>query len=102
MVLFYRVASDEGSPKRRLNRSDIKLGRTQMSWFKILFVTTVVVRGVGAGIIFDVAIIGLDTRREIGVVPYARFARALFARRGRIVFVPVAIGGALLTTITAV
>lgn len=73
-----------------------------MNWFLVLMVITVIVRGMGAGIIYDVAVLGLDTRKEIGVVAYARYARALFSGRGARTFVPIAIGGLLLTLIAAV
>ncbi len=73
-----------------------------MNLFRALLVSTVIVRGMGAGIIYDVAVIGLDTRKEIGLFPYAHFARALFERRGKKNYVPISIGGALLTILIAV
>ncbi len=73
-----------------------------MDWFKALLIVTAIVRGMGAGMIYDVAIVGLDTRNDIGIIPYARFARSLFARRGKKTFVPISLGGALLTIVAAV
>jgi hypothetical protein len=68
-----------------------------MDGFAVLLAVTLVVRGLGAGIIYDVAVVSLPVRHEIGAVPYARYARALFAGRGAKTFVAVAVGGALLT-----
>jgi hypothetical protein len=73
-----------------------------MDWFLALLAFTTIVRGVGAGIIYDVAVVSLSVRHDIGAVPYARYARALFAGRGATTFVPVAIGGALLSIAVAV
>ncbi len=70
------------------------------SGFRLLLIATAIVRGIGAGVILDVAVVGIDTRHEIGDIAYAQFARALFARRGKLVFVPIAIGGALLTLLS--
>jgi hypothetical protein len=68
-----------------------------MDWFLALLAFTTVVRGMGAGIIYDVAVVSTSVRHDIGAASYARYARALFAGRGKTTFVPVAIGGALLT-----
>jgi len=73
-----------------------------MNLSRALLVFTVIVRGMGAGIIYDVAVIGLDTRREIGILAYAHFARALFERRGKKNYVPISIGGALLTILMTI
>jgi hypothetical protein len=73
-----------------------------MDWFLALLAFTTIVRGVGAGIIYDVAVVSLSVRHDIGAVPCARYARALFAGRGAATFVPVAIGGALLSIAVAV
>jgi hypothetical protein len=73
-----------------------------MDWFLALLAFTTIVRGVGAGIIYDVAVVSLSVRHDIGAVPYARYARALFAGRGATTFAPLAIGGALLSIAVAV
>jgi hypothetical protein len=72
-----------------------------MDWFLALLAFTTVVRGMGAGIIYDVAVVSLPLRHDIGAIRYARYARALFAGRGAKTFAPVAIGGALLTVAVA-
>lgn len=72
-----------------------------MDWFLALLAFTTVVRGMGAGIIHDVAVVSLPLRHDIGAIRYARYARALFAGRGAKTFPPVAIGGALLTVAVA-
>src|SRR5215813_11522202 len=73
-----------------------------MDWFLALLAFTTVVRGMGAGIIYDVAVLSTPVRHDIGAVQYARYARALFAGRGAKTFVLVSIGGALLTVAVAV
>jgi Na+-translocating ferredoxin:NAD+ oxidoreductase RnfD subunit len=73
-----------------------------MDWFLALLAFTTVVRGMGAGIISDVAVVSLPVRHHIGAVPYAQYARALFGGRGAKTYAPVSIGGALLTVAVAV
>jgi hypothetical protein len=72
-----------------------------MDWFLALLALATLVRGIGAGIIYDVAVVSLSVRHDIGAVPYARYARALFAGRGTTTFAPLAIGGALLSIAVA-
>lgn len=67
-----------------------------MDLFVVLLAVTVVIRGLGAGLIYDVAWISLPLRNVIGVVPYARYARANFDR-GFKTYGPVSIIGLLLT-----
>lgn len=61
-----------------------------------LVVTAVVVHGIVAGVSFDVATVKLPTRRQIGVVAYARFARGNDMGNGVIVYPTVAILALLL------
>jgi hypothetical protein len=67
-----------------------------MDWFIILLAVTTVVRGLGAGLIYDVAWISLPLRRKIGIIPYARYANANF-KEGVKTYAPISIVGALLT-----
>lgn len=61
-----------------------------------LVVTAVVVHGLIAGISFDVATVKLPTRKRIGVIAYARFARGNDMGNGIIVYPAVAILALLL------
>jgi hypothetical protein len=47
-----------------------------LDWFVVLLVITTVVRGMGAGIICDSALVSPPLRRQIGVVAYAHYLRA--------------------------
>ncbi len=68
-----------------------------MDWFVTLLAVTAIVRGLGAGMIWDVALVGLPARRRIGAIPYATFARANFEVNGLKTYGPVSIVGLLLT-----
>jgi len=68
-----------------------------MDWFLILLAVTTAVRGLGAGIIYDVALVSLPVRRRIGAIPYVKFARALYTGNGVKTYGTVSILGALLT-----
>jgi len=68
-----------------------------MDWFVILLVVTAVVRGMGAGIIYDSALVSPPLRRRIGPVAYAQYLRANLAGFGGKSYVTVAWAGALLT-----
>ncbi len=68
-----------------------------MDWFLILLAVTTAVRGLGAGIIYDVALVSLPVRRQIGAIPYARYARANYRGNGVKTYATVSILGALLT-----
>jgi hypothetical protein len=72
-------------------------GEKKMDWFSILLAVTTVVRGFGAGLIYDVAMVGLPVRRKIGAILYAEYAVALFNGPGIRTYGPVSILGALLT-----
>ena len=67
-----------------------------MDLFVILLAVATAVRGFGAGIIYDVARISLPLRKQIGVIPYAQYARANF-NKGFKTYGPVSIIGLLLT-----
>lgn len=69
-----------------------------------LVVAAVVVHGLVAGISFDVATVKLPTRKRIGVIAYARFARGNDMGNGIVVYPTVAILALLLVaaaTLTA-
>ncbi len=68
-----------------------------MNWFLIVLTITVALRGFGAGLIYDVAIISLPVRSAIGAVPYVTYVRSVFERRGLKTYGPVSVIGALLT-----
>jgi hypothetical protein len=56
-----------------------------------VIVTAVVVHGLVAGISFDVAAVKLPTRKRIGVIAYARFARGNDMGNGIVVYPTIAI-----------
>jgi hypothetical protein len=69
-----------------------------------LVVTAVVVHGLVAGISFDVATVKLPTRKRIGAIAYARFARGNDMGNGIVVYPTIAILALLLVaavTLTA-
>lgn len=68
-----------------------------MDWFSILLAVTTAVRGFGAGLIYDVALVSLPVRRQIGAIPYTKYAVKLFMGNGARTYGPVSILGALLT-----
>jgi len=61
-----------------------------------LVVTAVLVHGLVAGISFDVAAVKLPTRKRIGVLAYARFARGNDMGNGIVVYPSIAILALLL------
>lgn len=66
---------------------------------------TTALHGIIAGVSFDVAFVKLPTRRRIGNIAYAAFARGNDLGNGKFVYPALAIGGALLvfgTTVIAV
>lgn len=65
--------------------------------FEVLLVATVVVRGMGAGIIYDSAVVSPQVRHRVGLPAYADYLRANLAGLGGKSYVPVAWLGALLT-----
>ena len=69
-----------------------------------LLVLAVVVNGILAGLSFDVAVIKLPTRKRIGAVAYANFARGKDIGNGLVVYPAIGVLAALLvfgTTIAA-
>ena len=68
-----------------------------MGWFVVLLVVTALVRGMGAGIIYDSALVSPPLRRQIGVLAYAHYLRANLAGFGGKSYVTVAWAGMLLT-----
>ena len=69
-----------------------------------LILTSVVVHGIIAGVSFDVATVKLPTRKRIGVIAYAQFARGNDMGNGIIVYPTVGIAAVLLvagTTLSA-
>jgi hypothetical protein len=72
--------------------------------FEVLLVSTVIVRGMGAGMIYDSAVVSPRVRHRVGLPAYAGYLRANLAGLGGKSYVPVAWLGALLTitaTVTA-
>lgn len=63
-----------------------------------LVVTAVVVHGLVAGISFDVATVKLPTRKRIGAIAYAQFARGNDMGNGIVVYPAIAIVALLLVT----
>lgn len=70
--------------------------------FLVTLAATVVVRGLGAGIITGVGLMTLPTRHRIGLVPYAQFARAHYKGSGVRVYAGITVVGALLTLSLAI
>ncbi len=77
------------------------IGRNNMDLLLILLAITVAVRGLGAGIIYDVALVSLPLRHKIGVIPYVNYAQALF-KDGFKTFFTISIIGAILTVVVTV
>lgn len=67
-----------------------------------LAISAVIVHGLVAGISFDVAAVKLPTRKRIGAVAYARFARGNDMGNGIVVYPIVAILGLLLVAVATV
>src|SRR5438067_393374 len=65
--------------------------------FEVLLVAAVVVRGMGAGIIYDSAVVSPRVRHRVGLPAYVDYLRANLAGLGGKSYVPVAWLGALLT-----
>src|SRR5437588_10341515 len=68
-----------------------------MSSFQILLAATAVVRGFGAGLIYDSAVVSPPVRHRVGLPAYADYLRANLAALGGKSYVAVAWLGALLT-----
>jgi hypothetical protein len=68
-----------------------------MDWFSVLLAVTTAVRGFGAGLIYDVALVSLPVRHQIGAIPFTKYAVALFTGNGVRTYGPLSILGALLT-----
>lgn len=73
-----------------------------MDWFLLLLAVTTIVRGMGAGMIYDVALVSLPVRKQIGAIPYARFARALYMGNGLKTYATISILGVVLTIVVTV
>jgi len=67
-----------------------------------LVTISVVVHGIIAGISFDVATVKLPTRKRIGVIAYAQFARGNDMGNGIVVYPTIAIAALLLVAGTTV
>ena len=72
-----------------------------MDWFLTLLAITTAIRGLGAGIIYDVALVSLPLRKQIGVIPYTQYARANYSS-GVKTYLPVSVLGALLTIVVTI
>jgi len=68
-----------------------------MSFLLIVIVLATALNGLLAGLSFEVALVKLPTRRRIGAVAYAAFARGSDLGNGVWVYPSTAIGAALLT-----
>ena len=68
-----------------------------MDWFVVLLGVTAFVRGMGAGIIYDAALVSPALRKSIGVVAYAQYVRANLKGVGGKSYIVVAWAGLLLT-----
>lgn len=73
-----------------------------MDWFVVLLAATAIVRGMGAGIIYDSALVSPPIRRRIGITAYADYLRANLTGLGGKSYVTVAWAGALLTIGTTI
>lgn len=70
---------------------------TRADWLDALLTTTVVLRGLGAGIICGVLTITVPTRHRLGLIPYAQFTRAQYHGIGVKAYGVLTVLGALLT-----
>lgn len=70
---------------------------TRADLLDVLLAATVVLRGLGAGIICGVIAITFPTRRRLGLVPYAQFTRAQYRGIGVKAYGALTVLGALLT-----
>jgi hypothetical protein len=73
-----------------------------MSLLLILIVLATALNGLLAGLSFEVALVKLPTRRRIGAVAYAAFARGSDLGNGIWVYPSTAIGAALLTIVATI
>lgn len=69
---------------------------------QLLIALNVVLGGVIAGVSFDVATVKLPTRKRVGVVAYANFARGNDMGNGIVVYPTIAIGALLLLAGTTI
>ncbi|MGZ7095992.1 MAG: hypothetical protein ACXVHU_05920 [Methanobacterium sp.] len=68
-----------------------------MDWFIILLAATVVIRGLGAGMIYDVALVSLPVRNQIGAIPYSKYVQATYSGNGVKTYGTISILGLILT-----
>src|SRR5256885_14990457 len=73
-----------------------------MSVTVLLLVLSVIENGILAGISFDVAVAKLPTRKHIGPVAYAQFARGNDLGNGKVVYPVLGILALVLTAVTAI
>ncbi|MEO6302052.1 MAG: hypothetical protein ABIP51_02655 [Bacteroidia bacterium] len=70
-----------------------------MSWFVIVLIITVILRGMGAGIITGVTLITLPARRRLGILQFANFMRVHYKEKGVKVYAATTIVGFILTIV---
>lgn len=68
-----------------------------MSQFSILLCITIILRGVGAGIILSIGILINPMQRKMETIAYANFIKELYKGYGVKVYAAITIGGSLLT-----
>ncbi|WP_414468668.1 hypothetical protein [Methanobacterium sp. ACI-7] len=68
-----------------------------MDWFSILLAFTVVIRGLGAGMISDVALVSLPVRKQIGAISYSKYVQATYSGNGVKTYGSISILGLILT-----
>lgn len=73
-----------------------------MTNFELLLVATTFLRGIGAGVIFGVAIVTLPVRKRLGTSAYATFIKAHYKESGVKMYAGITVLGLLLTTCLAV
>lgn len=73
-----------------------------MTNFEMLLVATTFLRGIGAGVIFGVAIMTLPVRKRLGTSAYAIFVKAHYKESGVKMYAGITVLGLLLTTWLAV
>lgn len=69
-----------------------------MTNFDLLLATSIFLRGLGAGVIFGVAIMTLPVRKRLGTTVYATFIKAHYKERGVKIYAGITVLGLLLTS----
>src|SRR5262249_21417613 len=80
----------------------IKTEVSPMTLLLALIIAATALNGLLAGLSFDGALVKLPTRRRIGAVAYATFARGNDLGNGLLIYPSTAIGAALLTILATI